>query len=333
MRKVWKMLPASLRNFIYNKMQITAHTAEALDQERISVGDIQKSLDVISKRFPGKTVFFISDWTSSIAGVVPLGASFQDKGRGAVYLCALRSIARCEEVAREITASAGYYFFPTRAHPTARYFEFDTNARSVLREAALIERSHFDAMDFEYIMQAAATARNLPGKYVEIGTFEGRSAQVLLNYLKKSGIDKECYFLDTFAGISFEAAATSADAQWYGSHTESSRNSIQSVGEFLSEFTSFRLVACDIIKNELPAEIDRIAFCNIDVDIYEAYIHALNKVDQRLVPGGVIICEDFGHAPYVLGAKLAFDDFMTTGARDRYNYFYVNSGQMILIKR
>ncbi len=333
MRKVWKLLPKGLRNFIYNKMQIAAHTAEGLEHGRISFGDVKQSLLVIQRRFPNQTVFFISDWIKSLPGVVPIGASFLNKGKGAIYLCALRTISRSEEVAREIIATGGFYFFPTRAHPTARYFEFDTNAELVLREAAAIRRSHFDALDFEFIMQAAATTRDLPGKYVEIGTFEGRSAQVLLNYLRKAGIDKDCYFLDTFTGINFDTAATSADAQWFGSHTDSSRNSIKNVSDFLSSFGSFRLVACDIIKDELPPEIDRIAFCNIDVDIYEAYIHALRKVDERLVPGGVIICEDFGHAPYVLGAKLAFDDFMAGGARKRYNNFYVNSGQMLLIKR
>jgi predicted O-methyltransferase YrrM len=333
MRRVWNLLPKGLRNFIYNKMQIAAHSAEGLDQERISKGDVQKSLLVIQKRFPGQTVYFISDWLDSLAGVAPIGSSFVDKGKGAIYLCALRAISRSEEVAREIIATGGYYFFPTRAHPTARYFEFDTNAEAVLREAASIKRSHFDALDFEYIMQAARTARDLPGKYVEIGTFEGRSAQVLLNYLRKADITKDCFFLDTFAGITFETAATSADAQWFGSHSDSSRNSLKSVSDFLSSFGSFRLIACDIIKDPLPPEIDRIAFCNIDVDIYEAYIHALRKVDERLVPGGVIICEDFGHAPYVLGAKLAIDDFMAGDARGKYNTFYVNSGQMLLIKR
>lgn len=333
MRKVWNLLPKAIRNFVYNKMQIAAHSAEGLDQERISRGDIQKSLLVIQKRFPLQPVYFISDWIESLSGVVPIGSSFLDKGKGAVYLCALRSIAQSEHVAREIIATGGYYFFPMRAHPTARYFEFDTNAEAALREAASIKRSHFDALDFEFIIQAAGTARDLPGKYVEIGTFEGRSAQVLLNYMKKTGISKDCYFLDTFAGITFDTAATSADAQWFGSHSDSSRNSLKSVSDFLSGFESFHLVACDIIKDSLPAAIDHIAFCNIDVDIYEAYIHALRKVDERLVPGGVIICEDFGHAPYVLGAKLAFDDFMAGGARGRYNSIYVNSGQMILIKR
>jgi O-methyltransferase len=333
MRRIWKCLPTALRNFIYNRMQIAAHTTEGLDQPRITVGDVRKSLAVIQNRFHGRDIFFISDWIYSLPGVISIGSSFQDKGIGAIYLCALRNISCAEEVARKVMASAGYYFFPMRAHPTARYFEFDANAEAVLREAATIRRSHFDALDFEFIMQAASTARDLPGKYVEIGTFEGRSAQVLLNYLKKTGIHKDCYFLDTFTGINFATAATSADAHWFGSHTDSSRNSLKSVSDFLSEYASFQLIACDIVKDELPPAIDQIAFCNIDVDIYEAYIHALRKVDDRLVPGGIIICEDFGHAPYVLGAKLAFDEFMAGGARARYNHLYVNSGQMILIKR
>ena len=333
MRKVWKLLPRKLRNFIYKKMQIAAHSTESLSQERISKKDVEKSLSVIQRRFPSQTVFFISDWLDSLPGVVSIGPSFIDKGQGAVYLCALRRISQSEQIAREIIRTGGYYFFPMCAHPTARYFEFDTNAELVLREAASIPRSHFDALDFEFIMQAARSVRDLPGKYVEIGTFEGRSAQVLLNYLKKSGTVKDCYFLDTFAGITFDTAASSSDAQWFGSHSDSSRNSRKNVGDFLSDFDSFHLVACDIIKDQLPQAIDKIAFCNIDVDIYEAYIHALQKVDERLVPGGIIICEDFGHAPYVLGAKLAFDDFMAGGASGRYNFFYVNSGQMILIKR
>jgi hypothetical protein len=331
-RSIWNIIPGRLRDFLYNKILSVAHMSESLDIDRLNDKSIKMAIYEISKRFPSDQIYLISDRLSAYKGLVHIGNHFVDKGFGAKYLCIMSSIEKSEEVARLISASKGYYYFPMRAHPPARFFEFDSVALNCLRKSASLPRSHFDSMDYENIIQAISNCLLLEGDIVEIGTFEGRSSQVILNYLTSVGGDKKLYCLDTYCGIVFDSASTSSDAHWYGSHTSQAKNSLDDVRNFISPFGDAVLIKTDITVDEIPACIDKVAFCNLDVDIYEAYIHALHKIHPKMVLGGMILLEDYGHAPYILGAKLALDDFFKEGFRLYYNCFYLNSGQMLLIR-
>jgi len=244
----------------------------------------------------------------------------------------MSSIKLSEEVARAVAFSKGFYYFPMRAHPPARYFEFDAVAFECLKESAQLPRSHYDAMDYEYIIQAVENCLKIEGCFLEIGTFEGRSSQIILDYLKRREKKRDLFCLDTFCGMVFETASLSSDAHWFGSHTSTAKNSFEAVKEFLAPYGVPKLIQADITKDELPSEIDKIAFCNIDVDMHEAYLCALRKVHERMQIGGIILIEDYGHAPYILGAKLAVDDFFNAGNRLSYVQIYLNSGQLMLVR-
>jgi Macrocin-O-methyltransferase (TylF) len=52
-----------------------------------------------------------------------------------------------------------------------------------------------------------------------------------------------------------------------------------------------RVVRNDVTADPLPPEIERIAVCNLDVDMYESIAAGLRRVAPLVVPGGIIVVE------------------------------------------
>jgi len=127
--------------------------------------------------------------------------------------------------------------------------------------------------------------------------------------------------------MSFVDAADSTDGRWLGTHTETS---VDRVKHFLREFTEVKIVKSNIIIDELPKAIKKIAVCNIDVDMYESVLSSLIKVASYISVGGIIICEDAGHTPQLAGARLALSDFLQN--QSSFVPIYMASGQYFLIR-
>ena len=80
----------------------------------------------------------------------------------------------------------------------------------------------------------------------------------------------------------------------------------------------------NIVADDLPQEVDRIAVANIDVDIYEAVAAALLKVSPLMSVGGIMVVEDPGHTPLLIGARVALQEFLETEAASRFLPLYVS---------
>ena len=52
--------------------------------------------------------------------------------------------------------------------------------------------------------------------------------------------------------------------------------------------------------------VDKIALLRLDTDFYESTKHELETLYDLLVPGGVLIMDDYGH---FMGARKAADDY------------------------
>lgn len=220
------------------------------------------------------------------------------------------------------------YQAPSQIVPMARYLHTNQLAyETLMDEQSNDPRIHYCPVDFENIFQGLEATRALPGDYVEIGTYQGASARAALNYMRRAGIHRNAYFLDTFEGFTYEDAQKSSDAAWYGTHTETSLDMVE---KYLSEYDNAKLIKSNIITNGLPDEITKIALCNIDVDIYDAVYESLRKVSPLIVKHGIIIAEDYGHTPWLIGAQYAVKRFLdeTSG----FMPLYFPSGQIMLIK-
>jgi hypothetical protein len=215
--------------------------------------------------------------------------------------------------------------------PMARYYHTDQMAWETLEEECKDNPidHYFCPVDAENIFQAIDITKKLEGDYVEIGTYLGASARAALRYMKKSGIKRNSYFLDVYEGFTYDEAKDSQDSFWYGTHTDTS---VQKVREYLKNYPEANIIKSNIITQKLPDIIKRICVCNIDVDMYEAVKVALYKVKDMIVKGGIIIAEDYGHTPLLIGAQKAIREFIQEYP-DEFISLYFPSGQLFLIKK
>lgn len=303
---------------------------------------IDEMIKWADRRFPEAERYLLADQDAELipydferAGIVPLdhpqAAAFSDRPR--VFFCIYDCDSSLAETLDEIrTMENAFYYTPKAYLPTARVFHRDPVARGVLQTLAPSDDKvdTWDLADHENIIQALSQTRDLPGSYVEIGVYRGASAELALAYLENARIRRRCWFLDLFEGFTYEEAQDSADAFWSG---QFSSTSMGRVAGRLEGYRNKTLVRCNIITDDLPSEIERIAVCNIDVDLYEAVTAALEKTTPRLVSGGLILVEDQGHTPNIAGGYLALKHFLETEAGREYFCWNLTSGQALLRKK
>ena len=67
--------------------------------------------------------------------------------------------------------------------------------------------------------------------------------------------------------------------------------------------------------------------------MYEATYSSLVQVHQKLSVNGIIVLEDAGHTPWLLGAKIALEEFLEGDGKKKYHVMQMESGQYILIRK
>jgi O-methyltransferase len=170
------------------------------------------------------------------------------------------------------------------------------------------------------------TRRRIPGAIVECGVWRGGSMMAVARTLQLLGeTDRELYLFDTFEGMS---APTNRDVDFAGQHAENLlatterkesgvwvcvplenvQRAVGSVGYPAARIHYVRGKVEDTIPASAP---DRIALLRLDTDWYESTRHELEHLYPRLVSGGVIIIDDYGHWK---GARQATDEFIAATA-------------------
>lgn len=193
--------------------------------------------------------------------------------------------------------------------------------------------SHGIGADFGNLLQVIDNCKEIEGDFLEIGCFKGSSTCVMASYIEEEKIDKCLYVYDYFEGFTYKEASTSIDNIWLDTHqTDGLKSLYNRVIKRLSDKDKLKIYKRNIIDNDAIKEIDKIAFANIDVDLYEAIVAALNHVHKKLTKNGIIVVEDAGHTPALLGAKLALEEFLTEKSED-YICVQMESGQYFLIKK
>lgn len=209
------------------------------------------------------------------------------------------------------------------------YFRVDKEAKETLDYLAEGNGWYFEWLDAETIFQVIRQTVDVAGDYVEIGTYRGDSARAALEFMDRIDVKRKCYFLDTYEGFCYEVAHNSVDSLWYDTHRDTS---IEFVRKRISRYKNAVCIKNNIIEDAWPEQIKQIAVCNIDVDLYEAYVYALEKVREKIVRGGVILTEDFGHTPALIGGQKAILEFVEK-YKGEFFVIYGRGSQLLLYKK
>jgi hypothetical protein len=169
----------------------------------------------------------------------------------------------------------------------------------------------------EYIVK-----NNIEGDIVECGVWRGGSSMcAMLSLLQLNAANRNFFLYDTFEGMSEptsidhdilgkdaknlleESQKSTDDMMWCYAPIEEVKANIQSTNysENLVQFIKGKVE--DTIPKTLP---DKIAILRLDTDFYESTYHELVHLFPKLVKGGVIIIDDYGHWK---GAREAVDQY------------------------
>jgi O-methyltransferase len=177
-----------------------------------------------------------------------------------------------------------------------------------------------DAVD--YVVEAS-----VPGAFVECGVWRGGSVLAMILTLQhQATTPREIWLYDTFAGMTeptehdsssvhehaldgWRRGVDAGERPWpemFGEHVfgvDQVRDLIDGTGY---DMDRVEVVAGDVLET-LPGRVpDEIALLRLDTDWYESTRHELEHLEPRLVPGGVLIIDDYGHWD---GCRRAVDEY------------------------
>lgn len=238
----------------------------------------------------------------------------------------------CVEPIRRIIACGGMFIPPMQFSKT-NYARVAASVAGTLAESNAAVGELFGGEELhENICQAVDMTRDVEGDFLEIGVFTGSSAVTAMTHMRNRGIRRKCFLMDTFEGFTYSEAASSADGIWNGTHLMNAAPQQGLLGHRMKDAgQEFRLVKGNICADPIPAEIKKLALANVDVDMYEATLAALNKVAPLIQPRGIIICEDPTGTPGLYGAFVAMDDFLRSGEGKKFVRVFLRT-QYFLIK-
>lgn len=208
-----------------------------------------------------------------------------------------------------------------RLRPRPFPADFDEPMREVIK--AVRGRTMTDRPKMFTLISAVRyiVAHHIPGDVVECGVWRGGSMQAVARELVRLGeTDRHLYLFDTFEGMPPPSAA---DVRWDGQSAsdlleahDKSRHiwAAASLEDVQAGFEPIGYPADKIhyiegrVEDTVPEHVPEvIALLRLDTDWYESSLHELDHMYDRLVPGGVLLLDDYG---YWEGQRRATDEWL-----------------------
>jgi len=168
---------------------------------------------------------------------------------------------------------------------------------------------------------AAAHGLALAGDFVECGTYRGYSASVIMKYTGLERTGKSFFLYDLF-----DPAGGPGEGHRMPEHGPELYATVK------QRFAAYEMV--QVVKGRVPDSFaqacpEKIALLHIDMNNADAEIAALDHLFERVVPGGLVVFDDYGYSCY-----RAQHDAENAFAQTRgYQILELPTGQGLLIKR
>lgn len=198
----------------------------------------------------------------------------------------------------------------------------DTHFMTIYRACAPYTLTSMERMYGLYQAARHIIDAKIPGDWVECGVWQGGSMMLCAMTLNRYGTtDRELYLYDTYAGM---PAPSDHDRDYSGISAEALLSKKQSAEHYMCRAglecvqehlhsTKYPPGLMHFVQGKVEETIpkvipDRIALLRLDTDWYESTLHELEHLYSRLVPGGILILDDYGHWE---GAHRAIDEFFS----------------------
>lgn len=179
------------------------------------------------------------------------------------------------------------------------------------------------------LVWAAQQALHLDGDFVECGVWKGFSFSIICRYLDFAKVDKALYLYDTYEGIPEEMNSENRNNEVYEKETENDIDAIyNAVKDRFSPYPNTRIVRGMVPDSFVQDCPEKISFLHLDMNSSASEIAALKVLFDRVVPGGMIVFDDYGWTGYSQ-QRIAEDEFM---AERGYKILELPTGQGMVIK-
>jgi Macrocin-O-methyltransferase (TylF) len=174
----------------------------------------------------------------------------------------------------------------------------------------------------------ASQVRHLPGAFVECGVSRGFLSSAIMQFLVWNSLQKDFYLIDTFRGLDERFLTPNEKNKtcrlsWYKDL------SFESVQENFSEFKNVHLIQGVVPECLGTVEIPNVCYLCLDMNCTVPEIEAASFFWEKLVPGGMILLDDYAYAGYE-DQNRAFRLF---AARKRTDILTLPTGQGLILKR
>ena len=217
---------------------------------------------------------------------------------------------------------------PVQPRRPARFpVHYDDEVRAVIRAVRPWTMTSRDKLFALIVATRYVVDHKIEGDIVECGVWRGGSMQAVARVLAARAVtDRELHLFDTFEGmppptpVDVKVGGASAAELlrthsrdhhiWAIADLEDVRDGMARTG-YPAERIHYHPGRVEDTLPELAPE--RIALLRLDTDWYASTRHELQHLYDRLVPGGVLIIDDYD---YWRGSRKAVDEFVSvTGVR------------------
>jgi hypothetical protein len=139
------------------------------------------------------------------------------------------------------------------------------------------------------ILIAVRAARRLDGAMAEAGVFRGGSARLICHAKGEAPL----HLFDVFETLQGDAAGASGDAAAVRDHFKATHGRRGAVETLLSPYPDVHIHAGVFPDTAVAVADERFAFVHLDLDLPGATRAALDFFHPRLVPGGILIGDDY----------------------------------------
>ena len=164
--------------------------------------------------------------------------------------------------------------------------------------------------------------------FVELGTGKGflmSGVLSALEYPSKEDTKQVTYLFDTF--VPYKTDFKSNQDYEYGTHPHYA-DSLQQVQKTFAKFPNTKLIPGRLPESLNNVEINQISFLHIDLNAPEIEIASLKLLWDKILPGGVILIDDYAYAGY----DYTYELFNKFAIDFKVSILTTASGQGIILK-
>jgi hypothetical protein len=181
---------------------------------------------------------------------------------------------------------------------------------------------------------AAHCAHRLQGDFVECGVAKGFLSSAIMTYLNWDSTGRIFYLLDTFSGLDEKYVSP---VELRNGALEKNKHCIDiglyptsadNVIENFSEWKNAKVVVGPVPETLDQIHSTRIAYLHLDMNCAPPEIAAIEHLWSRLVPGAIILLDDYAYFGY-RQQKLAMDAFAET---KQVKFLSLPTGQGLMVR-